>query len=250
MSIVLEARQVSKNFGGFHAVKNVDLKVQKGSVHALIGPNGAGKTTLFGLLTRFHSANSGSIFLDGADITAAGPADVALRGLCRSFQISSVFSGLTLRDNVRVALQHRHGSSHQFWLSSRVLSRFDDEADRLLDRVGLTPLSDRLCSEVSYGRKRALEIATTLAMQPKVLLLDEPIAGMAAGDIPMIVALIRSVAKDCTVVMVEHNLSVVESLCDRVTVLVRGEVMAEGTYREIRDNTAVRHAYIGAGYHA
>jgi len=248
MSIVLEARQVSKSFGGFHAVRNVDLKVEKGSVHALIGPNGAGKTTLFGLLTRFHSASSGSIFLDGENITGKGPADVALRGLCRSFQISSVFPGLTLRDNVRVALQHRHGSSHQFWLPSRVLSRFDDEAEQLLDRVGLAPLADRLCSEVSYGRKRALEIATTLAMQPKVLLLDEPIAGMAAGDIPMIVDLIRNVARDCTVVMVEHNLSVVERLCDRVTVLVRGEVMAEGTYREIRDNAAVRQAYIGAGF--
>ncbi|WP_201832523.1 ABC transporter ATP-binding protein [Microvirga zambiensis] len=248
MSIVLEARKVSKNFGGFYAVKNVDLKVEKGSVHALIGPNGAGKTTLFGLLTRFHAASSGNIFLDSENITGEGPADVALRGLCRSFQISSIFPGLTLRDNVRVALQHRHGLSHQFWLPSRTLSRFDDEADQLLDRVGLAPLADRLCSEVSYGRKRALEIATTLAMQPKVLLLDEPIAGMAAGDIPMIVELIRSVAKDCTVVMVEHNLSVVERLCDRVTVLVRGEVMAEGTYREIRDNAAVRQAYIGAGF--
>jgi branched-chain amino acid transport system ATP-binding protein len=250
MSIVLEARQVSKNFGGFHAVKNVDIKVQKGSIHALIGPNGAGKTTLFGLLTRFHSASSGSIFLDGADITAEGPADVALRGLCRSFQISSIFPGLTLRENVRIALQHRHGSSHQFWLPSSVLSRFNDEADQLLDRVGLAPLADRLCSEVSYGRKRALEIAATLALQPKVLLLDEPIAGMAAGDIPMIVELIRSVAKDRTILMVEHNLSVVESLCDKVTVLVRGEVMAEGSYREIRDNAAVREAYIGAGYDA
>ncbi|NBJ11148.1 ABC transporter ATP-binding protein [Microvirga arsenatis] len=248
MSIVLEARQVSKNFGGFHAVRNVNLRVQEGNIHALIGPNGAGKTTLFGLLTRFHSASSGSIFLKGEDITAKGPAEVALRGLCRSFQISSIFPGLTLRDNVRVALQRRYGSSHQFWLPSRVLSRFDDEAEQLLDLVGLTSLAQRLCSEVSYGRKRALEIATTLAMQPKVLLLDEPIAGMAAGDVPMIVELIRSVAKDRTVVMVEHNLSVVESLCDKVTVLVRGEVMAEGTYREIRDNPAVREAYIGAGY--
>jgi branched-chain amino acid transport system ATP-binding protein len=248
MSIVLEARQVSKSFGGFLAVKGVDLKVREGSIHALIGPNGAGKTTLFGLLTRFHSATSGSIFLRGEDITGKGPADVALRGLCRSFQISSIFPGLTLRENIRVALQRRHGSSHQFWQPSRVLRRFDEEADRLLHRVGLATLANRLCSEVSYGRKRALEIATTLAMEPKVLLLDEPIAGMAAGDIPMIVELIRGVAQDRTVVMVEHNLSVVESLCDRVTVLVRGEVMAEGTYGEIRDNASVRQAYIGAGY--
>ncbi|HEY8381270.1 MAG TPA: ABC transporter ATP-binding protein [Microvirga sp.] len=250
MSIALEARRVSKNFGGFYAVKDVDLKVQVGTIHALIGPNGAGKTTLFGLLTRFHSASSGSIFLNGEDITGKGPAEVASRGLCRSFQISSVFPGLTLRENVRVALQHRHGSSHQFWQPSRVLRRFDDEADHLLDRVGLLPLAHKLCAEVSYGRKRALEIATTLAIQPEVLLLDEPIAGMAAGDIPMIVELIRTIAKDRTVLMVEHNLSVVESLCDRVTVLVRGEVMAEGTYAEIRDNAAVREAYIGAGFHA
>ena len=183
MSIVLEARQVSKNFGGFHAVKNVDLKVKKGSIHALIGPNGAGKTTLFGLLTRFHSASSGSIFLENEDITGKGPADVALRGLCRSFQISSIFPGLTLRENVRIALQHRHGSSHQFWLPSRVLSQFNDEADQLLDRVGLTSLANRLCSEVSYGRKRALEIATTLAMQQQeVLLLDEP-DGQSRGEV-------------------------------------------------------------------
>jgi branched-chain amino acid transport system ATP-binding protein len=250
MTVVLEARKVSKNFNGFYAVRNVDLAVRKGSIHALIGPNGAGKTTLFGLLTRFHSASAGDIQLEGETITGLGPAEVALRGLCRSFQISSVFPGLSLRENVRIALQRRHGSSHQFWMSSRVLRRFDAEADELLERVGLLPLADRLCSEVSYGRKRALEIATTLAMDPKVLLLDEPIAGMAAGDVPMIVELIRSVADGRTVLMVEHNLGVVESLCDQVTVLVRGEVMAEGSYAQIRDNAAVREAYIGAGYEA
>lgn len=248
MSIVLEARRVSKSFGGFYAVRNVDLQVRAGSIHALIGPNGAGKTTMFGLLTRFHSATAGEIRFAGQDITGEGPAEVALRGLCRSFQISSVFPGLTLRENVRVALQRRHGFSHQFWQSSRALRRFDDEADDLLHKVGLRDLADRRCAEVSYGRKRALEIATTLAMRPQVLLLDEPIAGMAAADIPMIVELIRSVAKGRTILMVEHNLSVVERLCDRVTVLVRGEVMAEGSYAEIRGNAAVREAYIGAGH--
>lgn len=248
MPNVLEARKVSKNFGGFHAVKNVDLAVREGSIHALIGPNGAGKTTLFGLLTRFHSASAGSIFLEGEDITSLGPAEVALRGLCRSFQISSVFPGLSLRQNVRIALQRRHGSSHQFWRPARILHRFDAEADALLERVGLLPHADRLCSEVSYGQRRALEIATTMAMDPKVLLLDEPIAGMASGDIPVIVELIRSVARGRTVLMVEHNLSVVESLCDKVTVLVRGEVMAEGSYAQIRDNAAVREAYIGTDY--
>ena len=250
MATVLEARGVSKNFGGFFAVKNVDLAVGEGSIHALIGPNGAGKTTLFGLLTRFHGASAGSIFLEGEEITGLGPAPVALRGLCRSFQISSVSPGLTLRENVRIALQRRHGSSHQFWRPSRALRRFDAEADELLQRVGLLAHAERPCAEVSYGQKRALEIATTLAMDPKVLLLDEPIAGMAAGDIPMIVELIRSAARGRTVLMVEHNLSVVESLCDRVTVLVRGEVMAEGSYAQIRDNAAVREAYIGAGHDA
>ncbi len=250
MATVLEARQVSKNFNGFYAVKNVNLAVEDGSIHALIGPNGAGKTTLFGLLTRFHAASAGEIVLQGETITGLGPAEVAQRGLCRSFQISSIFPGLSLRENIRIALQRRHGLSHQFWISSRALRRFDAEADELLDRVGLLPLADRLCSEVSYGRKRALEIATTLAMEPKVLLLDEPIAGMAAGDIPMIVELIRSVASGRTVLMVEHNLGVVESLCDKVTVLVRGEVMAEGSYAQIRDNAAVREAYIGAGHEA
>jgi branched-chain amino acid transport system ATP-binding protein len=248
MSIILEARQVSKNFSGFYAVRDVNLAVREGSIHALIGPNGAGKTTLFGLLTCFHAASAGDILLEGKAITGLGPAEVALRGLCRSFQISSVFPGLSLRDNVRIALQRRHGSSHQFWMSSRALRRFDAEADQLLECVGLLPLADTLCAEVSYGRKRALEIATTLAMDPKVMLLDEPIAGMAAGDIPMIVELIRSVSRGRTVLMVEHNLGVVESLCDKVTVLVRGEVMAEGCYAQIRDNASVREAYIGAGY--
>ena len=244
----LSARDLSKSFGGFKAIDRVNFDVTAGTIHALIGPNGAGKSTLFGLLTKFITPTSGRITLGGADITRAKPEEVVRRGMVRSFQISAVFPHLTLRENVRVALQRKHGLDRQFWLSARRLETLNDETDALLDRVNLLDLGDRLASEVSYGRKRSLELATTLALDPAVLLLDEPMAGMASADIATVADLIRRAGEGRTVLMVEHNLDVVEDLCDRVTVLARGAVLAEGTFAEIRANQDVRESYMGAGH--
>ena len=245
---ILSTRGLVKEFNGFRATDRVDLDVARGSIHALIGPNGAGKSTLFGLLTKFHTPTAGRIMLDGEDITRLKPAEVVRCGMVRSFQISAVFPHLTARENVRVALQRVHGLDAQFWLSERRLVRLHDRADTLLSEVGLAGEADRMAAELPYGRKRALEIATTLALEPRVMLLDEPMAGMAAGDVKSIAALIRRVAEGRTVLMVEHNLAVVEDLCDRVTVLARGAVLAEGTFAEIRADRTVREAYIGAGH--
>ena len=245
---ILSTRDLVKEFDGFRATDGVSLDVAEGSIHALIGPNGAGKSTLFGLLTKFHTPTAGRILLDGEDITRLRPAEIVRRGMVRSFQISAVFPHLTARENVRVALQRVHGLDAQFWLSERRLARLNERADALLADVGLGREAGRLAAELPYGRKRALEIATTLALEPRVMLLDEPMAGMAAGDVRAIADLIRRVARGRTVLMVEHNLSVVEDLCDRVTVLARGAVLAEGTFAEIRADRTVREAYIGAGH--
>lgn len=244
--LILEARQISKSFKGLAAVSNVDLAIRKGSTHALIGPNGAGKTTLFNLLTRFLSLSNGQIFYDGRDITSMSPAQVARRGLVRSFQISAIFPQLTVRENVRVALQRKRGESFDFWRSGKALERYDAAADSFIEMVGLQDLADTRAVNLSYGRKRVLELATTLALEPKLMLLDEPIAGMGHEDIERVSELIRRMSRSCTILMVEHNLSVVASLCDRITVLARGKVVAEGAYREIADNPLVIEAYIGA----
>lgn len=243
---VLSARGLVKSFGGFKAVDGVDLDVMSGSIHALIGPNGAGKSTVFGLLTRFHSLTSGTIVLDGHDISATKPADVVRLGMVRSFQISAIFPHLTVLENVRVALQRRHGFDRQFWRPLASLRALDAEAMELLEAVGLEELHDQTGANLSYGRKRALEIATTLALDPKVMLLDEPMAGMAAADVQVVADLILKVRKGRTVLMVEHNLGVVEDLCDRVTVLARGAVLAEGPFDAVRADPLVREAYIGA----
>ena len=246
--LILETRSLTKEFRGFTAVHGVDLQIRRGTIHALIGPNGAGKTTVFNLLTKFLEPSAGRIIYDGHDITAERPADIARRGMVRSFQISAVFLHLTVRDNVRVALQRKLGNSYHFWRSQRVLDRLNARADALLDAVGLTGYGEVLASELPYGRKRALEIATTLAVDPVMLLLDEPMAGLGQEDIGRISALIRQVAAERTVLMVEHNLSVVADLSDVITVLTRGRILAEGDYATVSKNPDVVEAYLGTGH--
>jgi branched-chain amino acid transport system ATP-binding protein len=226
----------------------VDLRVRRGSIHALIGPNGAGKTTFFNLLTHFLTPTTGRIVFDGRDITGSRPADIARLGLVRSFQISAVFPHLTVLENVRIALQRQRGASFDFWRSERVLSALNGRALELLDAVGLTAFAATPAVELPYGRKRALEIATTLALTPQMMLLDEPTAGMAHDDVDRISALIRQVALNRTILMVEHNLSVVENLSHAITVLARGEVLAEGDYATVSRNPQVIEAYLGSGH--
>jgi branched-chain amino acid transport system ATP-binding protein len=248
MSHILETQGLSRTFNGFHAVSNVNLSVQEGSIHALIGPNGAGKTTCFNLLTRFIDATAGRIRFQGQDITRT-PADAVARlGLVRSFQISAVFGQLSVFENVRLALQRRRGHSMDWWRSDRALAEYDDRTRQLLDEAGLSAWADHTAGELPYGRKRALELATTLALEPKVLLLDEPMAGMGAEDIAHAATLIRQAARGRTVLMVEHNLSVVADLCDRITVLARGEVLAEGDYATVSRDPRVVEAYLGHGH--
>lgn len=244
--IILEARDLTREFSGFLAVEGVDLAIRRGTIHAMIGPNGAGKTTCFNLLTKFLQPTRGRIIFKGRDITAMSPADIARLGMVRSFQISAVFPYLTALENVRIALQQERGDSFDFWRSSRVLTRYDARAEALLDEVGLGEFRDSPAADLSYGRKRALEIATTLALDPEMLLLDEPMAGMGQEDIDRIVTLIRRIAVDRTILMVEHNLSVVARLSDRITVLARGHVLAEGDYATVSADTRVIEAYIGA----
>jgi branched-chain amino acid transport system ATP-binding protein len=246
--IILEARGLTKEFKGFVAVNNVDLAVTRGTIHALIGPNGAGKTTCFNLLTHFLTPTRGQIIFDGRDITGSRPAAIARQGLVRSFQISAVFPHLTVLENVRIALQRKRGHSLDFWRSERVLNEHDDRARELITAVGLADFAATTAGELPYGRKRALEIATTLALEPEMMLLDEPTAGMTHEDVDRIAALIRKVAADRTVLMVEHNLSVVSTLSDHITVLARGEVLAQGNYASVSTNPAVVEAYLGTAH--
>ena len=242
---ILETEDLTKEFAGFVAVSGVALRVARGTIHALIGPNGAGKTTCFNLLTKFMRPSRGRIAYKGRDITALPPAEVARLGLVRSFQISAVFPHLTVLENVRVALQRPQGLGHQFWLGLRSLDRLNARARELLEAVGLERHADALAADLSYGRKRVLEIATTLALEPRVLLLDEPMAGMGHEDVDHVSALIRRVASDRAVLMVEHNLKVVADLCDEIVVLQRGEIIAEGDYATVSNDPDVRKAYMG-----
>ncbi len=246
--IILETRNLTKEFSGFVAVNAVNLQVERGSIHALIGPNGAGKTTCFNLLTKFLTPTQGQIFYKGQDITAMPPADVARLGVVRSFQISAVFPHLTVLENVRVGLQRKRGGSFDFWRSRSVLNEFNARALSLIDDVGLSGFANVPAVELPYGRKRALEIATTLALDPDMLLLDEPTAGMGHEDIDRIAALIKTVSADRTVLMVEHNLSVVSNLSHKITVLTRGRILAEGDYETVSTNPQVREAYMGTGH--
>jgi branched-chain amino acid transport system ATP-binding protein len=243
---ILETTELTKEFKGFVAVDKVNLRVRRGTIHALIGPNGAGKTTCFNLLTKFLRPTSGRIVFEGDDITHAQPAAIARRGVVRSFQISAVFAHLTVLENVRVALQRSLGTSFQFWRAERSLDVLNDEAMELLRAVDLQAYAALPAVELSYGRKRALEIATTLAMKPKLMLLDEPTQGMGLEDVDRIRELIRKVAASRTVLMVEHNMSVVASIADTITVLARGSTLAEGPYAEVSKNADVIEAYMGS----
>ena len=245
-SYILETSDLTKEFKGFVAVNKVNLRVQRGHIHALIGPNGAGKTTCFNLLTKFLQPTSGSIVFDGVDISREAPAAIARRGVIRSFQISAVFQHLSVLENVRVALQRTLDTSFHFWKPERSLHKLDARAMELLAEVDLAAYAHLPAVELSYGRKRALEIATTLAMDPKLMLLDEPTQGMGLEDVDRIRQLIKKVAADRTVLMVEHNMSVVSSIADTITVLQRGATLAEGPYAEVSKNPAVIEAYMGS----
>jgi len=243
---LLETRALTREFKGFVAVNGVDLKVRRGHIHALIGPNGAGKTTCFNLLTKFIAPTSGTILFKGEDITGERPAHIARRGIIRSFQISAVFPHLSVLENVRVALQRKLGTSFHFWKPERSLEPLDERARQLLAEVDLAASAELPTVELSYGRKRALEIATTLAMDPELMLLDEPTQGMGLEDVDRIRRLIKKVSEGRTILMVEHNMSVVSSIADTITVLQRGSLLAEGPYAEVSRNPAVVEAYMGS----
>ncbi len=243
--IILQTQGLTKEFLGFAAVSGVGLQIKRGSIHALIGPNGAGKTTVFNLLTKFHPPTSGTIQFNGIDITRESQVQVARRGMIRSFQISATFTHLSALENVRVALQRKRSDSFNFWSSEKRLDELNGKAMALLESVDLAAFADTVAVEMPYGRKRALEIATTLALDPELMLLDEPTQGMGHEDVGRVVDLIRKVSKDRTILMVEHNLSVVETLCDRLTVLQRGSVLAEGDYASVSKDPRVLEAYVG-----
>lgn len=242
---ILETRGLTKDFKGFTAIKDVNLTVRRGTIHALIGPNGAGKTTFFNLLTKFLTPTSGAILYDNADITGRKPASIAQSGIIRSFQISAVFPHLSARENVRIALQRKLGVSYQFWRPLSILDQLNEKAQALLEQVGLGEFGDTLAVELAYGQKRALEIATTVALEPRLMLLDEPTQGMSAEDVSTVTELIKRVVEGRTIVMVEHNLNVVSSVADTITVLNRGEILAEGDYDTVSNNPAVMEAYMG-----
>ena len=243
---ILETRGLIKEFRGFTAVNDVNLRVRRGSIHALIGPNGAGKTTCFNLLTKFLVPTSGQILFNGVDITGDRPSQIARRGVIRSFQISAVFPHMTVLQNVRVGLQRTLGTAFHFWRSEGSLDSLNARAIELLDQVGLADYAGLRAVELPYGRKRALEIATTLAMEPELMLLDEPTQGMGHEDVDRVTELIRKVAVGRTILMVEHNMNVIAGISDRITVLQRGEVLAEGTYDEVSTNPQVVEAYMGS----
>lgn len=242
---IIEARDLSKSFGDFYAVQGLNLHVQRNTIHALIGPNGAGKTTIFNLLTKLFPPTSGQILFNGQDVTQRSMAELARMGMVRSFQISSVFPTLTVFENIRIALQRKTNLSSHFWAPMRVLAPLTPRAEELIAWVGLEPWRDVEAANLSYGRKRALELATTLALDPEMLLLDEPLAGMGHEDIDRIAELIRRIAEDRTILMVEHNLSVVADLSDHITVFARGQVLSEGSYAHVSTDPHVREAYIG-----
>ena len=243
--VILETKHLTKEFKGFTAVSDVNLQVQRGHIHALIGPNGAGKTTCFNILTKFLVPTSGQILFNGNDITASKPAQIARQGIIRSFQISAVFPHLTVLENVRIGLQHRLGTSYHFWKSAKTLNRLNERAMELLTQVDLSEFADSVTVDLPYGRKRALEIATTLAMEPELMLLDEPTQGMGHEDVHRVTELIKKVSAGRTILMVEHNMSVVSGICDKISVLQRGAMLAEGRYEEVSQNPKVMEAYMG-----
>jgi branched-chain amino acid transport system ATP-binding protein len=244
--VILETRDLTKEFKGFTAVNQVSLQVQRGHIHALIGPNGAGKTTCFNLLTKFLAPSAGRILFNGTDITSLKPAQIARMGIIRSFQISAVFPHLTVLENVRIGLQRALGTSFYFWRSEKTLNRLNDRAMALLAEVDLEQFADTITADLPYGRKRALEIATTLGMEPELMLLDEPTQGMGHEDVHRVTELIKKVSSGRTILMVEHNMNVVSGICDRISVLQRGAVLAEGSYADVSRNPHVIEAYMGS----
>ena len=242
---ILKTNELVKEFKGFVAVSGVNLTVKRGQIHALIGPNGAGKTTVFNLLTKFHIPTSGQILFNGKDITQSKPAQIARQGIVRSFQISATFPNLTVMENVRIALQRATGTSMHFWRSERILNQLNDRAMTLLDEVDLASMANLTAVELPYGRKRALEIATTLAMNPELMLLDEPTQGMGHEDVDRVTQLIKKVSANRTILMVEHNMNVVASIADTISVLQRGQIIAEGPYETVSKNPQVLEAYMG-----
>ncbi|MBW8901160.1 MAG: ABC transporter ATP-binding protein [Massilia sp.] len=244
--VILETRELTKEFKGFTAVDRVNLQVQRGHIHALIGPNGAGKTTCFNLLTKFLSPSAGRIVFNGTDITSLKPAQIARLGIIRSFQISAVFPHMTVLQNVRIGLQRALGTSYHFWRSERTLRQLDDRAMELLAEVDLAEFADTVTADLPYGRKRALEIATTLGMAPELMLLDEPTQGMGHEDVHRVTELIKKVSAGRTILMVEHNMNVVAGICDRISVLQRGALLAEGSYDDVSRNPQVVEAYMGS----
>jgi len=244
--IILETRNLTREFKGFIAVNQVNLQVQRGHIHALIGPNGAGKTTCFNLLTKFRSPTSGQILFNGQDITSLESAQIARMGIIRSFQISAVFPHLSVLENVRIGLQRNMGTSFHFWKSEATLNQLNDRAMQLLAEVGLEEFAESITVDLPYGRKRALEIATTLAMDPELMLLDEPTQGMGHEDVKRVTALIKKVSQGRTILMVEHNMNVVADICDRISVLQRGAILAEGDYQSVSQNPQVLEAYMGS----
>ena len=232
-------------FRGFRALDGLDLRVREGTIHAIIGPNGAGKTTLFNILSGLLAPTRGRVLFEDHEVTGRAPHRIAHLGIARSFQITSVFPHLTLLDNVRLALQAKTSLGYAFWRSDQVLDQFSGEAVEILASVGLGDLPGRQVHALSYGQKRALEIGLTLALHPKLLLLDEPTAGLSLEDVTRVVEPIRRIAKDRTVVLVEHNMGVVAALSQHITVLQHGRVLAEGTYQELRTNPHVIEAYLG-----
>jgi branched-chain amino acid transport system ATP-binding protein len=244
--LIIETRGLTKQFNGFYAVNDVSLRVRRGNIHALIGPNGAGKTTCFNLLTKFLIPTRGQILYKGSDITSARPAQLARSGIVRSFQVSAVFPHMTVLENVRVALQRSLGTTFHFWRSGSSLRVLNARAMELLGEVDLSTLADAVAVELPYGSKRALEIATTLAMQPELMLLDEPTQGMGHEDVGKVSALIKKVSLNRTVLMVEHNMSVVATIADTITVLQRGRVIADGSYAQVSSDPQVIEAYLGS----
>lgn len=242
---ILETKSLSKEYRGLLAVDNVSLQIKRGSIHALIGPNGAGKTTCFQLLTRFIQPSKGQILYNGKDITELDPASVARMGMVRSFQISSIFPNTSVIGNIRLALQTRRGNNFDFYRSDKILSTYNDEAFHLANMFALDSEAKVPAGALPYGKRRALELATTFAMNPDLLLLDEPTSGMGHEDVERITQLIQQAAANRTVLIVEHNLKMVESLSDRVTVLARGSVLAEGDYETVAADKRVLQAYIG-----
>lgn len=244
--VILETKNLTREFKGFVAVDNVNLQVQRGHIHALIGPNGAGKTTCFNLLTKFLEPSSGQILFNSQDITAAKPAQIARLGIIRSFQISAVFPHLSVLENVRIGLQRQLGTAFHFWKSEKSLDQLNTRAMALLEEVDLSSFADSITVDLPYGRKRALEIATTLAMEPELMLLDEPTQGMGHEDVQRVTDLIKKVSKGRTILMVEHNMGVVSGICDRISVLQRGAILAEGDYKTVSQNPQVLEAYMGS----